>query len=896
MKTIKELLLVREGESASVLYFLSFFLLVSAGMAIGRGSADALFLKRLGIEYLPLMYMIQALLLAMVCLMYAAFADRIIAEKFFRIIFATLALLVFASWAAMSLSNSTLIYPLYYLTYEVASEILLVHAALYMNQNMTTLQAKRLAPLVFAGAQTGAIIGGLLLAFAAPLLGTHNLLIIWCIILVAGLILISNWHRKQGPSTHFRAPHRSHNVIRESARQINQGLRYTRSSDLLRAASFALFFMVIAFYILCYSVHRIYLQTFETEAALASFFGILTAVTSAIALLTQILVTNRVIRRFGVRRVNLLFPWTTLVALSTLTASFTLPAALLGSLNKDALMPAFRNPVRSLFFNIIPAYMQGRARAISVAVVLPSALFICGLLLWIMQGMDRPEYFLVPGMAAAAMYLYFSRNMNQAYASTLITTLKEKLFLPDKRLYSALNGANKEVLDEITTGVAHQDPDVAIAFAHLLTGSFPEQAAEMLLKRVDSADTATADQLLGLLADIDLTDYREKLHAMAETRDTHFHATVVRLLAGQQDSSYLDHALQLLENTNPRLRAAGIHYVLHHQEPVKNPDYLVQKWLDLLQDSTHTCQAGFTLIPDLPLLGPQHRETLQATYRGLFVKMLDTDSEDTYLWALHGLSHWNAELPDEAYPALSRALAHENPEIRTAAAKCLHLEGRHSRTPLILRATADSHPHVRQAGVNSLKAISSNFAEKVHHLILDNKVPIRGQFALLAALEGSGLPKAGFEELATSKAREAGQIQDAVQVLKDAEKSGSTTGMLVRLVLEERLEQTIQLALMALEPLHEPGIINIIRAGFSSRDERHIANAGEALNNLEGGHATKLLQQVLTGLHDSQGSRHVPAFSTMTEVIEWCTAHADDWLQQCARQFLHQSTTANAHV
>ena len=154
------------------------------------------------------------------------------------------------------------------------------------------------------------------------------------------------------------------------------------------------------------------------------------------------------------------------------------------------------------------------------------------------------------------------------------------------------NGADKEVFDEITAGVSHQDPDVAIAFARLLTGSFPEQAAEMLLKRVDSVDTATADQLLGLLTDFDLTDYRETLYALAETRDTHFHATVIHLLASQENSDYLERALQLVDNTNPRLCAAGIHYVLHHQEPVKNPDHLVQKWLDLLQGSTHACLAG----------------------------------------------------------------------------------------------------------------------------------------------------------------------------------------------------------------------------------------------------------------------------------------------------------------
>jgi hypothetical protein len=896
LRQLETQLLIRKGESGSVVYFLCFFLLVSTGMAIGRGSADALFLKRLGIEYLPLMYMIQAVLLAITSLAYAAFADRIIAEKFFRIIFTTLALLVLASWVAMSLSGSTLIYPVYYLVYEVASEILLVHAALYMNQNMTTLQAKRLAPLVFAGAQTGAIIGGLLLAFAAPLLGTHNLLIIWCIILIAGIFLVSAWHRNKGPSTHFRAPHRSGSLLRESARQVNQGLRYTRTSALLRAASFALFFMVIAFYILCYSLNRIYTQTFETEAELASFFGLLTAVTSAIALLTQVFITNRAIRRFGVRRVNLLFPWTTLAALSALTASFTLPAALLGSINKDALMPAFRNPVRSLFFNVIPAYMQGRARAISVAVVLPAALFLCGMLLWFMQDMDNPEYFLLPGMAAAAMYLYFSSHMNRAYAGTLIQTLKEKLFLPDQRLYSALHGADREIIDELTAGVNHEDPDVMLAFARMLAGSFPGQAAATLLNRVDSADTRTADQLLGLLADIDLTAHREQLYALAGTRDAHFQATVIDLLAGQNDSGYLEHALQLVDNTNPRLSAAGIHYAVHHLEATGNPDHLVRKWLDLLQGNSRACQAGFTLIPDLPLLAPAPRETLQTAYRGLFVNMLDTDSRDACLCALQGLSQWQAELPDAACPALARALEHENPEIRTAAARCLHLAGKHSRRSGILHATADSHPHVRQAGVDALKAVSKDFAEEALTLILDDHTPMRGQFALLAALADSGLPKSGFEQLAASKAREAGRLQDAIQVLKNTEEPGSTAGMLVRLVLEERLEQTVQLALMAIEPLHEPGMIKIIRAGFSSKDERHIANAAEILNNLDGGYAVKLLQEVLTGQLDNQDSRRTPAFTTISEVIAWSAAHADAWLRQCAGHFLKEKETGSVHV
>jgi hypothetical protein len=144
LKGLQKVLMIQEGETGNVAYFLVFFLLVSAGMAVGRSTADAMFFKRFGIEYLPVMYIIQSFLLAMVSTLYAAFADRVPAESFFRALFGVLILLVAASWAVISHTGSSLIYPFYYLVYEVASELLLVHAALYVYQNMNTLQAKRL--------------------------------------------------------------------------------------------------------------------------------------------------------------------------------------------------------------------------------------------------------------------------------------------------------------------------------------------------------------------------------------------------------------------------------------------------------------------------------------------------------------------------------------------------------------------------------------------------------------------------------------------------------------------------------------------------------------------------------------------------------------------------------
>ncbi|MGB5306915.1 MAG: hypothetical protein WBO57_11810, partial [Gammaproteobacteria bacterium] len=696
---------------ANMLYFLSFFLLVSAGMAIGRSTADALFLKRLGIEYLPLMYMAQSLLLAAVSLVYVAFADRIPAEKFFRVLFAALFVLVLASWFVMSATDSTLVYPFYYLVYEVASELLLVHAALYMNQNMNTLQAKRLMPLLYAGAQVGSITGGLLLVAAAPVFGTRNLLLLWCALLVTGFVLLRVRHRRHGTSTHFRAPKKSRNLLTDCVEQVSQGMKFTSSSSLLRAASFALFFMVIAFYILCYSVNRIYTQTFDSEESLTRFFGLLTAVTGAMALFMQVFITNRAIRRFGIRSLNLLFPWTTFASLAALTVSFAFPVALLGSFNKDALMPAFRNPVRSLFFNVLPGYMQGRARAISVAVVLPLALMVCGVILILMQRLENPGYFLVPGMLAAGLYLFFSRRMNQAYVSTLLATLKERLFLPDKHMYADLQGAGANTLAEIMRGINHPDSEVALAFAKVLAASYPERAVKIILQRTRDTENAETDRFLKLLGVLDITRQADDLRRLAAAGDAHLQTTVMGLLLESGDTQILTAASALLDSRNPRLQSGAIHASLQQGATGDTRAQALAAWRALLAGSHNARLAALENIPNLAQLSGTERETLVPACLDACASLLADPGESTRVRALQGLHRWQGASTSEIETAVIQALTSDNPELRAAAAGCLHLVSREQRDKLLLQAIGDGHIRVRTAGIDTLRADAANYEE-----------------------------------------------------------------------------------------------------------------------------------------------------------------------------------------
>ena len=895
MTRLGKLFLVHEGETGNVLYFLFFFMIVSAGMAVGHGTADALFFKRFGIEYLPVMYIIQSLLLALVSTLYAAFADRVPAESFFKVLLGILAALVAASWLIISRAGPSLIYPAYYLVYEVASELLLVHSALYMNQNMNTLQAKRLSPLIYAGAQVGTIAGGMLLAVFAPVIGTQNLVMAWCLLLVTGIVAVGFRHRRHGASVHFRAHARPRNLLQDCVLDIKQGVRYTVDSELLRAASFSLFFMVIAFYILSYSVNRVYTRTFASEAELASFFGGLTAVTSVIALVSQLFITNRVIHRFGVRRVNLLFPLTTLASMCTLVFSFSLPAALLGSLNKDALMPAFRNPVVTMFFNVLPDYLQGRARAMSIAVVLPLALFLCGSLLWVMLKMDDTRFFLVPGALAAFCYFLFNRRMNRAYISTLLSTLRERLFLPSDRMYRELQGSSDEVLQEVLRGVRHDDGEVAGAFSRLLVDSFPEQAVAIVLGRVKEADNATTDRLLAMISSLDLSGHVQQLHALANRGDGHLKATVLHMLVESGDADSVTEALRHTGSDNPRLAAIAIHAALRDS----GRPGITDRWLKLLDCGAEGRLAALELMPDIGRITGPDRERIEAAYRRAIPELSRHHAVDIRIRALRELDRRAGGFSVDLDGELTESLAASNPELRVAAAACLHLLKNPRRDELLIEALGDGHHLVRDAALRSLDRSAADYRETVLHWLHDNYGSPRAQLALLDSLKHRELPDTLYENLALRKADEACKLHSAYTLLNrtSSRHPESSALVLASHTLHERLEQTVQIALLALEPLHEPGIIATIRAGFSSGDARHAANACEALFNLDNQQVASRLRDILLQTLDHQHARNCAAtFSTAEQVLEWCARQKDDWLQTCARAALQSLAGIRAHA
>lgn len=891
---ITDLLLIRRAEVPQVVYLLLLFLIIGTGMAIGRGTADALFFKRYGIEYLPVMFVLVSILLSLVSVAYAAFVDAQPAERSFRIIFSVLVLLLIGNWLLIVNDSSSLVYPIYYLIYEVTSELFLVHCALYLSQNLVQTQSKRLTPIILAGYQIGIIIGGLFLATMSKPVGVQNMLLIWVLMLVVSFLLVTYWHSKHGVSPYFRAGRKERSRLRQSINQVTQGVRLMKTSQLLRMSSYALFFMVLSTYILCYTVNLIYTRTFESEASLSAFFGILAAVNSSIALLIQIFLTNRAIRRFGVKHINLIFPFTSIISYGGLLFSFSLPMAILGSFNKDAMMPAFRKPVRTLFMQALPMQIQGRARAMSIVLVLPLALASAGVFLYFAQRIDDPSWFLWPGLLAAIIYMFFNRRMNQAYGAEIVSNLRQRLFVPEKQISALQDTRDEGLLRDLEQGVMNEDEDFSLAYARVLSQSNPQRAAELLPERMNDASVAARDQLISLLPPIKTSAMCSKLHSEIGSGDDHLDATLYRALIECDDSDIRSKIPDLLEHPSPRVRAMGVYGAFSYPLP-EHGSKAQRVWLDLLNDNRpEYFISGVELITS----GMEQHYLEEPVFSAIqedIVQLLNSVEPRFICLALEILAKWPTDSFKAAESSIASLVSHADWRVRNESIKASHFLDREKREDMLLNALEDGHPEVRATACKHLVATQSDPIAYFEHKLVEHQMGSpRARQAMLEYLIQIGTDSLTMGRISLALAREADLMSEARDMLLAGSDEQFSGRYLLDNTLQERIDEFIDLSLLANQSSDHDEEISLIRAGLLSRDRRHLANARELLSMISNKQLSSLLLPLFEERPDGKG-RKTRHFRDVDHVLAWIDERSDPWLNDCFG-YVREALLTRCHV
>ena len=293
------LLSLNPGEGRTVGLAVAMTFLGSGGMMIAQSSIDALFFARYGAERLPVMYLLVGIAMFFTTLAVGLALAKRGRERTFVLILGGICVVALAARARST--GAPWVYGALWVVYNVAesTELLALWGIAGLVAN--TREAKRFFPLIAAGSVLGVISAGLATGPLASTFGSEP---------PRGLGHDGSRRRGKGVwLVRTRSPGDSAITPGRAKRaSVLDGFRDVRRSELLRWISVGALIDLPLFSLLYLPFSAAAAERYPDADELAGFFGFFFAVSMGTALVLSLLVTSRLLTRFGVPVVILVLP------------------------------------------------------------------------------------------------------------------------------------------------------------------------------------------------------------------------------------------------------------------------------------------------------------------------------------------------------------------------------------------------------------------------------------------------------------------------------------------------------------------------------------------------------------------------------------------------------------
>ncbi|HYR94316.1 MAG TPA: MFS transporter [Methylomirabilota bacterium] len=376
-RILSDVVPLRRGEWKLALFLYGILTLMVAADWVGKLGADALFVKRYGVNEIPKMYIVTPLVMLAVSALIFYFVDRIRRRTMLIWYVAAVTLSSLAiQWFISTSSGAAgeIIQPISYIFAHGVKETIYILFWVYAGNLYDVEQSKRLFPFFAGSVLVGKIIGGAAGAAIAPAVHAENFIgaqAVGFAVCLLAIILYRNL--PEGHGQEAKQAHRP-SGLRESLRDSVDGYRTVASDKLLVPFGVGVFF----WYFLMQFANFLYLvgldQSTGTKVGGEDAFSVLYASvytsSSLVALGIQSFLTTPLVRRFGVARVLFLLPLWYLASYGAAAWAYgqslkdlVFPTAVALQLGERIVIPSVHRPATELVYTQVSAAIRPRARA-----------------------------------------------------------------------------------------------------------------------------------------------------------------------------------------------------------------------------------------------------------------------------------------------------------------------------------------------------------------------------------------------------------------------------------------------------------------------------------------------------------------------------------------------------
>lgn len=426
-RLLQRLFGIKEGEALKASLMFSYIFFIVASMMILKPVRNSLFLVKLGAHQLPYVFVLIAVVAALVDAAHSRIKriSRINFQILTTISGSGVCLLIFWFLIHSGYQSSTLLYA-FYVWVSIYSVVTSAQFWLFANYVYNAREAKRLFGFIGAGAISGGIFGGYLTRYLAPRLRTENL-IFFCIgfLLMCTILFLLVWSRSYHYIKRDRAAWLSD---RSKAAEKRNPVTLILGSRHLSYLAGLIGIGVIVGDLAHFQFSDIASRTITDTDRLTAFFGFWMSNLSIASLVIQLLLTGRIIRRYGVGTSLFFLPLGLLAGAVSILVSPGLTSAILIKFSDGAFKHSINRGGTELLALPIPPLVKNKAKVFIDVVVKNLATGFAGvflIILTIVIGLSV-QHISIVCIALIAVWLYVIVRVKGEYVNSFRVAIEKR--------------------------------------------------------------------------------------------------------------------------------------------------------------------------------------------------------------------------------------------------------------------------------------------------------------------------------------------------------------------------------------------------------------------------------------------------------------------------------------
>jgi len=691
-------------------------------------AATSLFLSHVGAEAIPQFYVLLGILSIPSSVLVSKLIDRVSRVRLLQILLLLGLVVMMGLRGAIALDSA----PIYYSIYMTASLLDLLSGILLwtlVSDYFTSLELERHTPLLTMSVTFSGSISGVIVRILSDLVSTRNILFLLPILyggMIGQLLLLG---RAEKPLDLYPLKESEDKLLSSLRAFPKLAWRYPIIS--LFAGSMVL--SVLLWGMSELQFYTVYSNRFPDQGDLTGFLGLLSASLGPLELGVTYFVTRPLLQRWGVSRMNLLYPLTTLLSFVGLATYFRLPCAIAANINYETLYSSIAQPVQNLNYNAIPQRFSGRVRVIIDGLLYPACQALTGGLLIAQQKLLTPLQLSLVGIGLSCVYVGLGHLTGQTYLRAMLSRLQSGLLNLDEVREGLVQipDAYTDEVRQLLKSEQAEAQELGLELAARLTkpGQFlPE--VQMLLLRANSTVRQAVVRFLATNSHPDF--YRYLQVQLVDDNPAIREAVLETLIAMRQPLSTVQ-LMFLLED--PSLPVRSLAFIAAQQSDRQNAEIQAAceaTWLTLTTPARPVGITEATIESAQMLVVQAIQESRNSQFIPLLQALIATASDEVKRLGLNTLAVL-ATPNDYSLATLAMfELESDTAAIRAAALNLLRVV----QIDLFLQSIAamlnDSHPQVRQQAIATIVAYGEACLPVVQPLL--NSEHLETEKAAIAAI------------------------------------------------------------------------------------------------------------------------------------------------------------------